>query len=94
MLDWLHSGATLQIEDEIMPTILRKNKKMQSMIANDELSDVSPIAGAQIGKHYEIAAYGTAAAYAKLLRRQEDLQFLVQPLRGGEAHRRAPDPDR
>jgi ferritin-like metal-binding protein YciE len=27
-------GATMQVEDEIMPTILRENQKMQSMIAN------------------------------------------------------------
>ena len=53
---------------------------MQSMIASDELSDVSLIAGAQIGEHYEIAAYGTAAAHAKLLGRQEDLQLLLQTL--------------
>src|ERR671910_2230610 len=69
------NGATMQVEDEIMPTILRENQKMQSMIANDELSDVSLIAGAQIGEHYEIAAYGTAAPHAKLLGRQEDLQL-------------------
>ncbi len=73
-------GATMQIEDEIMPAILRENQKMQAMIGNDELSDVSLIAGAQIGEHYEIAAYGTAAAHAKLLGRQEDLQLLLQTL--------------
>ncbi len=73
-------GATMQIKDEIMPPILRENQKMQSMIASDELSDVSLIAGAQIGEHYEIAAYGTAAAHAKLLGRQEDLQLLLQTL--------------
>jgi ferritin-like metal-binding protein YciE len=73
-------GASLPVEDEIMPAILRENQKMQSMLANDELSDVSLIAGAQIGEHYEIAAYGTAAAHAKLLGRQEDLQLLLQTL--------------
>ncbi len=73
-------SATMQVEDEIMPAILRENQKMQAMIANDELSDVSLIAGAQIGEHYEIAAYGTAAAHAKLLGRQEDLQLLLQTL--------------
>ncbi len=62
-------GATMQVEDEIMPAILRENQKMQAMIGSDELSDVSLIAGAQIGEHYEIAAYGTAAAHAKLLGR-------------------------
>src|SRR4028119_2456902 len=41
-------GATMQVEDEIMPAILRENQKMQAMITNDELSDVSLIAGAQI----------------------------------------------
>jgi ferritin-like metal-binding protein YciE len=73
-------GATMQVEDEIMPAIFRENQKMQSMIASDELSAVSLIAGAQIGEHYEIAAYGTAAAHAKLLGRQEDLQLLLQTL--------------
>ena len=73
-------GASMQVQDEIMPTILRENEKMRSMIANDELTDVSLIAGAQIGEHYEIAAYGTAAAHAKLLGRQEDLQLLLQTL--------------
>jgi ferritin-like metal-binding protein YciE len=74
------SGATMQVEDEIMPTSLRENQKMQSMIANDELSDVSLIAGAKIGEHYGIAAYGNAAAHAKLLGRQKDLQLLLQTL--------------
>jgi ferritin-like metal-binding protein YciE len=73
-------GTTMQVEDEIMPAILRENQKMQAMIGSDELSDVSLIAGAQIGEHYEIAAYGTAAAHAKLLGRQEDLQLLLQTL--------------
>jgi ferritin-like metal-binding protein YciE len=73
-------GATMQVEDEIMPAILRENQKMQAMIANEELSDVWLIAGAQIGEHYEIAAYGTAAAHAKLLGRQEDLQLFLQTL--------------
>jgi len=63
------AGATMQVEDEIMPTILREKQKMQSMIANNELSHASLFAGAQIGEHYEIAAYGTAAAHAKLLGR-------------------------
>jgi ferritin-like metal-binding protein YciE len=44
------------------------------------VSDASLIAGAQIAEHYEIAAYGTAAAHAKLLGRQEDLQLLQQTL--------------
>jgi len=70
----------MQVQDEIIPTILRENEKMQSMIASQELSDVSLIAGAQIAEHYEIAAYGTAAAHAKLLGRQEDLQLLLQTL--------------
>ena len=59
----LSGGATMQVDDEIMPTMLRESQKMQAMIANDELSDVSLIAGAQIGEHYQIAAYGTAAAH-------------------------------
>jgi ferritin-like metal-binding protein YciE len=53
---------------------------MQSMIANDDVRDASLIAGAQIGEHYEIAAYGTACAHAKLLGKQEDLQLLQQTL--------------
>ena len=73
-------GATMQVEDEIIPMVLWENLKVQGMIANDELSDVSLIAGAQIGEHYENAAYGTAAAHAKLLERQEDLQLLLQTL--------------
>nr|WP_280177447.1 DUF892 family protein [Microvirga pakistanensis] len=73
-------GVTMQVGDEIMPMILRENQKMQSMIDNDERSDVSLIASAQIGEHYEIAAYGPAAAHAKLLGRQEDLQLLLQTL--------------
>ena len=73
-------GQQMQVQDEIVQTIMRENEKMQSMINNDQLTDVSLIAGAQIAEHYEIAAYGTAAAHAKLLGRQEDLQLLLQTL--------------
>ena len=31
-------------------------------------------------EHYEIAAYGSAATYAKQLGKQEDLQLLLQSL--------------
>lgn len=72
--------SDMMVEDELLPQILRENEKMQSMIANDQLVDVSLIAGAQIAEHYEIAAYGTAAAHAKLLGKQDDLKLLLQTL--------------
>jgi ferritin-like metal-binding protein YciE len=73
-------GQQPQVQDQIVQTIIQENEKMQSMIRSEEVSDASLIAGAQIAEHYEIAAYGTAAAHAKLLGRQEDLQLLQQTL--------------
>lgn len=72
--------GSMEVQDEIVPTIIRENEKMQSMIANDELGDVSLIVGAQIGEHYEIAAYGSVMAHAKLLGRDEDVELLKQTL--------------
>jgi ferritin-like metal-binding protein YciE len=73
-------GQQMQVDDQIVQTIIQENEKMQSMIQDESVSDASLIAGAQIAEHYEIAAYGTAAAHAKLLGRQEDLQLLQQTL--------------
>jgi ferritin-like metal-binding protein YciE len=73
-------GQAPRVEDEIVRTILSENEKMQSMIANDDVRDASLIAGAQIGERYEIAAYGTACAHAKMLGKREDLQLLQRTL--------------
>jgi ferritin-like metal-binding protein YciE len=46
----------------------------------DSVRDVALISGAQRVEHYEIAAYGTACAYAELLQRGEDLGLLKETL--------------
>jgi|SRR6185437_5667939 ferritin-like metal-binding protein YciE len=81
-----------QIFDQI-PKIDRKDKKCKGMEgiikdakdllsedAEPEVLDAGMIAGAQRVEHYEIAAYGTARTYARLLGKNDWAQLLQQTL--------------
>src|SRR6195256_2338505 len=50
--------------DQAMQALVAETKKMLTMLKADDLRDAGLIASAQKIEHYEIAAYGTAAAPA------------------------------
>ena len=53
---------------------------MLSLLEGDDLRDAGLIASAQKLEHYEIAAYGTAAALAGQLELRDDLRMLHDSL--------------
>jgi len=50
--------------DQAMQALIVETRKMMMLLRNDDLRDAGLIASAQKIEHYEIAAYGTAAALA------------------------------
>jgi ferritin-like metal-binding protein YciE len=66
--------------DQAMQALINEAEKMASMVKGDGLRDAAIIASAQKIEHYEIAAYGTAAALAGQLDFRDDQQTLHQIL--------------
>ncbi len=58
--------------DQAMQALLRESEKWAGMLDDPALADAGLIASAQKVEHYEIAAYGTVAAYAGLLGFEDD----------------------
>jgi ferritin-like metal-binding protein YciE len=56
------------------------NEHMKEDFTDPSLCDAAIIASAQKVEHYEIAAYGTAATFAKLLGHQEVVELLGESL--------------
>ncbi len=73
-------GQQGDVRNQIVMAILKAGQDLQSRIKDEKVAEASLVAGAQIIEHYEIAGYGTAAAHAKQLGREEDLQLLLQSL--------------
>jgi ferritin-like metal-binding protein YciE len=65
--------------DQAMQALVNESQKMASMVAGP-LRDAVLIASAQKLEHYEIAAYGTAAALAGQLNLREDQRILHETL--------------
>jgi ferritin-like metal-binding protein YciE len=63
-----------------MQALVSETEKMLMMLKGNELRDAGIIASAQKLEHYEIAAYGTAAALAGQLDLREDQKILHQTL--------------
>ena len=60
-------GAKLRAHtDQAMEALVSETQKMLSLLEGDDLRDAGLIASAQKLEHYEIAAYGTAAALGQL----------------------------
>lgn len=59
-----------------MEALLNETEKMLSLFEDDNLRDAGLIASAQKLEHYEIAAYGTAAALASQLELRDDQRML------------------
>ena len=66
--------------DQAMQALIMEAEKMTELVKGDDLRDSAIIASAQKVEHYEIAAYGTAAALAGQLELRDDQQILHQIL--------------
>src|SRR5215831_11211810 len=74
-------GAKLRAHtDQAMEALVKETEKMLSLLEGDDLRDAGLIASAQKLEHYEIAAYGTAAALAGQLQLRDDQQLLHKSL--------------
>jgi ferritin-like metal-binding protein YciE len=62
--------------DQAMQALINEVEKMIELVKGDDLRDAAIIASAQKVEHYEIAAYGTAAALAGQLDLRDDQQIL------------------
>ena len=59
-----------------MQALIAETMKMLAMLKTDNLRDADLIASAQRIEHYEIAAYGTAAALAGQLNLRDEQKML------------------
>lgn len=63
-----------------MEGLIKEGKEFMEMKASPEVMDAGLIAVAQRVEHYEIAGYGTACTYAKMLGMDEALDLLKETL--------------
>ena len=74
-------GAVAQTHtDQAMQALLTETRKMFNILKGDDLRDAGIIASVQKLEHYEIAAYGTAAALAGQLEFRDDQRVLHDSL--------------
>jgi ferritin-like metal-binding protein YciE len=74
-------GAKLRAHtDQAMEALIKETEKMLALLEGDDLTDAGLIASAQKLEHYEIAAYGTAAALAGQLDLRDDQRMLHDSL--------------
>jgi len=66
--------------DQAMQALVNETRKMLEIVEGNELRDAAVIASAQKVEHYEIAAYGSAAALAGQLDLRDDQQVLHKTL--------------
>lgn len=65
---------------EGMEGLIEEGEEMVEARGNDDARDAALIASAQRVEHYEIAGYGTVVAYARTLRRSEEVNILEETL--------------
>jgi ferritin-like metal-binding protein YciE len=66
--------------DQAMQALIKETEKMTDLVKGTELRECAIIASAQKVEHYEIAAYGSAAAMAGQLGLRDDQRVLHQTL--------------
>jgi ferritin-like metal-binding protein YciE len=66
--------------DQAMQALVHETEKMLEILKGNELRDAGLIASAQKLEHYEIAAYGTAAALAGQLELRDEQRKLHESL--------------
>ena len=74
-----HGAADIAHIDQAMQALIAETMKMM-MLPGDDLRDAALIASAQKIEHYEIAAYGTAAALAGQLNLRDEQDLLHMSL--------------
>ena len=74
-----HVDANAHV-DQAMQALIAETMKMLTMLETDDLRDAGLIASAQRIEHYEIAAYGTAAALAGQLDLRDEQKMLHRSL--------------
>ena len=82
----MHGADPMAHTDQAMQALIAETRKMLTMLKTDDLRDAGLIASAQKIEHYEIAAYGTAAALAGQLDLRDEQKMLHLSL---EEERRA-----
>jgi len=70
---------------DAMAGLIKEGEKILKEEAEDDVKDAMLIAAAQKVEHYEIASYGTACAWAKLLGLDDVLKLLKQTMAEEEA---------
>lgn len=71
-----HGANPTAHTDQAMQALINETKKMLTMLKGDDLRDAGLIASVQKLEHYEIAAYGSAAALAGQLEFRDDQRML------------------
>jgi ferritin-like metal-binding protein YciE len=71
-----HGSSSYVHTDQAVEALLMETEKMLRLVKGSALRDAALIASAQKLEHYEIAAYGTAAALAGQLELREDQSML------------------
>jgi ferritin-like metal-binding protein YciE len=75
-----HGVSPTAHTDQAMQGLIAETKKMMMMLQGDDLRDAGLVASAQKIEHYEIAAYGTAAALAGQLDLRDEQKMLHMSL--------------
>jgi ferritin-like metal-binding protein YciE len=75
-----HGASPTAHSDQAMQALIRETEKMFAILKDADLRDAALIASAQKLEHYEIAAYGTAAALAGQLDLRNDQAMLHENL--------------
>jgi ferritin-like metal-binding protein YciE len=71
-----HGADPAAHTDQAMQALVTETRKMLTMLMDDDLRDAGLVASAQKLDHYEIAAYGTAAALAGQLDLRDEQKML------------------
>jgi ferritin-like metal-binding protein YciE len=71
-----HGASPTAHIDQAMQALVTETKKMITMLMGDDLRDAGLVASVQKLEHYEIAAYGTAAALADQLDLRDEQKML------------------
>ena len=75
-----------------MKGLLAEGEKIMTAMADSDVLDAALIAAVQRVEHYEIAGYGCAKTYARLLGRDDDVALLQETEdEEGETDRRLTD---
>ncbi len=75
-----HQARAGEHTDQAMQALIRETEKMMGMLEGADLRAAGLIASAQKLEHYEIAAYGTAAALAGQLDLRDEQRMLHDSL--------------